>query len=49
MPQRTGPDVFFSFPGKKGSVSIVKNERRRLEDENNGGISRPFDLLVNEK
>lgn len=21
MPQRNGPDVFFSFPGKKGSVS----------------------------
>lgn len=21
MPQRTGPDVFFSFPGRKGSVS----------------------------
>lgn len=23
MPQRNGPDVFFSFPGRKGSVSIV--------------------------
>lgn len=22
MPQRQGPDVFFSFPGKKGAVSI---------------------------
>lgn len=22
MPQRNGPDVFFSFPGKKGSVSV---------------------------
>jgi len=21
MPQRNGPDVFFSFPGRKGSVS----------------------------
>ena len=27
MPQRTGPDVFFSFPGKKGSVSIFVDER----------------------
>lgn len=23
MPHRNGPDVFFSFPGRKGSVSIV--------------------------
>lgn len=23
MPQRTGPDVFFSFPGRKGSVSVI--------------------------
>ncbi len=22
MPMRTGPDVFFSFPGVKGSVSL---------------------------
>ncbi|OWR53439.1 hypothetical protein KGM_207417 [Danaus plexippus plexippus] len=22
MPHRNGPDVFFSFPGRKGSVSI---------------------------
>ena len=23
MPQRPGPDVFFSFPGRKGSVRVV--------------------------
>lgn len=23
MPHRNGPDVFFSFPGRKGSVSLV--------------------------
>lgn len=23
MPHRNGPDVFFSFPGRKGSVSII--------------------------
>jgi hypothetical protein len=25
MPQRNGPDVFFSFPGRKGSVSYHLN------------------------
>lgn len=24
MPHRNGPDVFFSFPGRKGSVSALR-------------------------
>ena len=37
MPNRAGPDVFFSFPGVKGSVSVSR-QASNIQDDNSGPI-----------
>lgn len=36
MPHRNGPDVFFSFPGRKGSVCKASESRLQLSSGDDG-------------
>lgn len=48
MPQRNGPDVFFSFPGKKGSVSVKLETFIQLPHNFSLSLSvSPFNLSNN--
>lgn len=42
MPQRNGPDVFFSFPGKKGSVSVKLETFIQLPHNFSLSLCQPF-------